>query len=117
MKIREWSADAVADGWKISPTYSGEDVGTAFSLAKNGWTASGIVRGNPADSLCIWGPDSLQVKVPEVYSMASLIEALKICQYCDAKDIPTSRVSFAGRCCLNCLPEQKRRLEYPGWTN
>ena len=65
----------------------------------------------------MWGPDGMQVVVPVIYDATKLIAGLRACLYCDAQDVPTQRVSFAGRCCATCFSEQKRIQEYPGWTN
>lgn len=64
--------------------------------------------------VCSLQPDAT---LSEVKAKASL--EINICPVC-GKSVPftnQSGFSFAGRCCKDCLPEMKKKYEYPGWYN
>lgn len=47
------------------------------------------------------------------------IAAISVCPVC-GKSIPFNeqhRYSFAGRCCIDCLPSMREKYEQPGWYN
>ena len=116
-KYYEWGVNAVADGWAGEPLYpKSASSQSAARLTKDGWTVH-ILNGISRSSVAVWGPDGLRVKTPFPYSFEALIQALRTCLYCSAENVDTQRVSFAGRCCGACITEQRKRLEYPGWTN
>ena len=118
LRLREWVRDAVSDGWLATATYPGhESITTAVRLSKEGWGAQAIIRGNPADSISVWGPDRLTVLVPIKYSWETLQEGLTTCQFCHKRNTPTVRISFAGRCCTECRAILAPKLEYPGWAS
>lgn len=124
--VRQWRDAAVADGWAIEPTYGDhESVDRAARLSREGFTCQILTRDNSdkggkwkaeAD-INVWGPDGLAVKVPAFYSWEALTAALSRCSACKATNVKTTRVGFAGRVCEACLPEQRRRVETPGWNN
>ena len=68
-------------------------------------------------SLAAWGPDTLSIQVPLVYSWEALNKGLNVCGECKSEGVKIQRVGFAGRCCADCLPAAKKRHEYPGWDN
>jgi hypothetical protein len=115
-QIQAWRAAAEADGWEVNPTYSHEPVDRAATMSREGFQAQAITRGNRGDELTIWGPDKLQVTVPDAYLWATLTENLKRCMECARVVAHVQRVGFAGRCCDACLPSARRRDEFPGWT-
>ena len=118
IRLREWVQDAILDGWTTSPTYPGhEPITTAVSLSKDGWRAQVIIRANPADGISVWGPDRLAVLVPIKYGWKALQEGLTTCGYCQKRNTPTVRISFAGRCCPECRVALAPKLEYPGWAS
>lgn len=125
-RARAWRDAAVADGWSIEPTYQTEPVERAARLSRDGFSAQIITR-TPEEghrwrttyegSVHIWGPDSLAVKAPHPYSWERLTAGLRTCHDCGATDVETQRVGFAGRTCAACLPDARKRIETPGWTN
>jgi hypothetical protein len=117
----------VADGWTVEATYDGyEPLEQAWTARKNGFSLQAIARpskeypngrvSKEQAHIHAWGPDSLAVPVPEKYSMETLANAVNTCNCCGAKNVETFRYSFAGRACATCLPELKKKTEYPGWT-
>lgn len=115
--------DAVADGWDIEPTYpSHEPVDSACRLRRSGYVMLILTREKVGKfgyeaKVNIWGPDGLAIKTPEYYDFAAIEQRTRSCSYCRADDVETVRVGFAGRCCNACLPEMRKRIETPGWTN
>jgi len=121
---KAWRDAAVADGWTIEATYESEDVERASSLRKEGFSAMIISRDNKGEvyeyeaMIYLWGPDRLIVQPPNIYPGFEAIKTLtKYCSYCNNFAEKTTRVSFAGRCCLACYPEVRKRLERPGWSD
>ena len=118
-----WRDAAIADGWTCRPTYDCESVDTAFSLEHpEGWKASGTARPGDARTLnsaevSVWGPDGLAMPSGRTYDMAALRAGLRACAFCDATDVDTTRIGFAGRCCNVCLPEMAASIERSGWTS
>lgn len=113
-----WVADAVNDGWGWAPV----QLGSTRTILKDGFCASFLPykdeAGNKAFThLAVYGPDGLQIQVPERYSWEAVQAALRTCMYCFAENVQTHRIAFAGRCCLACLPVLRERLEYPGWAD
>lgn len=126
--VTSYRLAAVSDGWKQEPTYPGhESIEQAASLERDGWKMHVICRPTELNrrhqtircsaSIHIWGPDGLAVNVPLSYDWAELQDGLRACTVCKAVDVDTHRVGFAGRVCASCLPEQRRRIETPGWSN
>ena len=70
-----------------------------------------------AATIDIWGPDGLVIIPPNEYNWESIKSRVRRCNYCDKEDVETHRVSFAGRCCSECLPEKQKKLEYLGWCD
>jgi hypothetical protein len=75
-QVRQWVADAMADGWDYKPTYAEEHFSQAITLNKNGYIVMAIMR--PVGTkfvhktltkddvnLHIWGPDGLAVDPPK----------------------------------------------------
>jgi hypothetical protein len=122
-----WREAAVADGWAIEPTYPGsEGTDRAAKLKRDGWVAMILTR-TPVEgdrwrdhyegAVHVWGPDRMAVVPGAAYSWDRLRAGLRHCAYCNADDVDTQCVGFAGRTCSKCLPEQRRQQEFPGWTN
>jgi len=132
---------AIADGWSIEPTYESENVMRAGTLKKaagegNEWHLTYINRpemtcyNDPefkklfGGRIHMWGPDGLAIPIDEKdtenggYDWTALQAALRTCGYCHATNVETTRISFAGRCCLACRNDKEltRKVEYPGWT-
>lgn len=111
---------AVADGWKIKPTYGHEPQHSAATLERDGWHMSVLTRTDSkflvgpssVGSVSLWGPDKMHVKTPDAYSMEALKKGLRNCDHCERKNVDTFQVAFAGRCCAECLPEQKKIQEW-----
>lgn len=124
--VREWVAAAVADDWAIEPTYQTEPQESAATLDKNGFRAMVLMRdrGENHDrhyryeaKVSAWGPDGLAISIPVKYDFALVEKAVRRCGQCGKDDVDTQRVGFAGRVCAECLPEARKKHEYPGWTN
>lgn len=120
---KQFRDDAVADGWSIEPTYGDhEPMERAAKLCRDGYAMSVITREKTGGwqfeaKVHIWGPDRLAIDPPEFYDFAEIERRTRICGYCGATEVRTQRVGFAGRCCENCLPAMRKRIETPGWTN
>lgn len=117
--LRAWVDAAVADGWALSNWHAGETSDTSFQLLRDGYRACGTSRPAnenhgtlPSYSLSIWGPDSLHVAVPDVYSWDEIQRGSRVCSFCGASDVPTARVAFASRACLKCQPIEQAALPY-----
>lgn len=116
-KIQKFKKDAVADGWSIERNYKNEPEDRAARLTKDGFVMIIFLR-EKDESITAWGPDGLQIiPIPEKYSMEKLKELLTFCPVCGKSGVETTRYSFAGRCCLECLPAMQKKHEFPGWTN
>jgi len=124
---REFRDAAVADGWKIEPAYTNEDVSSASHLTKNGFKMTVITRDHPAPfirnqrviqgTVNIWGPDGLAIDPPQKYSWDLIEKGLRKFSFCHGGDKETFRVGFADRACQDCLPKARKKLETPGWYN
>lgn len=119
-----WREAAIADGWTAEPTYPNhEPVSSASSLKREGYLASILTREKDTGKwkfqckVNVWGPDRLAIKVPVVYDWALISTSQRRCNYCNANDIETHQVGFTGRACSACLPEQRKRQEFPGWCD
>lgn len=122
IEVCKWKHAAIKDGWSIEPTYQIEDVSSAATLHKDGFTASIYTRRNIGKwryeaNVSVWGPDGLAIIVPRMYNWKEIKRATRRCNYCKAENVNTKRVGFAGRCCDNCHPTLKPKIEYPGWDN
>ena len=117
----KWREDAIADGWEHEPTYPGhEPESTACKLHKGAFRTQIITRERVGKwayeaDVHVWGSDGLAVKPDRVYSFQQLADGLRVCVWCGATDVSTSRVGFANRVCEACLPEARKKLECPGW--
>lgn len=124
--VRQYVADATADGWSIEPTYATESIERAAHLRREGFVMSIIARDDRNEKgrrfmfsaqVNIWGPDGLAITPPRLYDFDEIKARARTCNNCGAKDAETTRYSFAGRCCANCLPEMRATHEKPGWCN
>jgi hypothetical protein len=132
-QVRAWRDAAIADGWTAQPTYPHtEPVESAATLQRDGWLAMIFTRDRgPKEAreprtrgyarfeahVSVWAPDSMAIhEVPKVYSWDALQAGQRTCGYCQATDVDTSHVGFAGRCCAVCLPTVRPQVEYPGWA-
>lgn len=116
---------AIADGWDCEASYEIESVKRAARLTRDGWVIQILSRDNRDRtrkfnydaSVAVWAPDRLAVRARHPYSFEQLEAATRECLYCDAKDVDTVLISFAGRCCAECRPRLAKTHERPGWTN
>ena len=124
--VRQWVAAAAADGWNINPSYRTESVESAATLDKDGFRVLALMRdrGENHDrryryeaKVSAGGPDGLAISVPRIYDFALIRKAVRCCGECGKDDVETERVGFAGRVCASCLPEARKKHEFPGWTN
>lgn len=108
---------AIADGWR--PT---DDTGEHFM--KDGYAMHVLSRDEGPEhhglyryhtSVAIWGPDGMAIAPPNLYDWKTIQAGITTCNYCGKKGIEPQRVSFAGRCCIECLPGLRDSLERPGW--
>jgi len=116
-QAQAWSTAAEADGWAFSPTYKSESPQRHVTGKHLGFTVMVNTRDDRQADVTVWGPDGLQIEAPLLYSMRAVRLATRVCLYCHASDVPTMRVGFAGRACASCAPSQRRKQEFPGWTN
>ena len=119
----EFRVDAEADGWIFAKTYGHEPVEHAFKGRREGYVLLGIARPGsknllPTGSISAWGPDGLALSpIPVLYPGLDVLKTLaRHCPECGAKDVDTVRVAFANRCCEQCAPKLRAKLEKPGWT-
>ena len=122
--VQQCRDDAIADGWSSMPTYQNESIDRACKLSRDGWTAQVLTRENKQGAkwkfeaaVNVWGPDGLACNVPMKYSFEELSKNLSVCSHCKKEGVETHRVGFAGRVCSSCLPEQRKKIEYPGWCD
>lgn len=112
-------AAALNDGWEskdATAEHFTKDGFTMHILARDGGDGHGVFYRYQC-SISIWGPDHLAIKPPDTYDWDAIQAGVRHCNYCDADDVETERVGFAGRCCAACVEKQRGRLERPGWTN
>lgn len=121
--VRQWRADAIAAGWRHEPTYGeSESEDRAMRLhGPRGWTVQTLARthesGKATATIYAWGPDGLAVDVPPFFDMNALEAATRTCSRCEATDVETQRVGFAGRVCAACIVDARKEVERPGWTS
>jgi len=121
--VRQWRADAIAAGWTHEPTYGeSESEDRAMRLhGPRGWTAQTLARpherGGATAMIYVWGPDGLAVDVPPFFDEQALEAATRLCSRCEASDVETQRVGFAGRVCAACITDARKEVERPGWTS
>lgn len=118
-----WRLDALQDGWHQEPTYPSEPAEHAFRLTRDGFLVQGLARPGqeerepwtlPTASITIWGPDKLQVRAPLPYSFERIVAGVRHCHSCEAEDVDTKRLAFAGRVCLKCHDAEWAKLP-PNW--
>lgn len=115
---------AVADGWDIKPTYDEhESVESHATLAKEGFICHVKARVKKPGStwkyeaeVSIWGPDRLAIIPPKIYNWDEIKANVNQCMVCKTKELVTYQVGFAGRVCEFCLPDARKKYEFPGWT-
>ena len=124
----QYRVDALADGWISEPLSKWESEELWSRLRRDGFTLQIVARPprprsehsiemkKPSGSVHIWGPDGLSIKISFQYSWKEIQAGLRTCNECGLNG-ETFRFSFAGRCCAVCLPEMKKKHEYPGWTD
>lgn len=124
----QYRADALADGWTSEPLSKWESEDTWSRLHRDEFTLQIVARfprprsdhsmeiKKPEGAVHAWGPDGLALKIGYQYSWDEIQAGLTICNECGAHG-ETFRFSFAGRCCAACLPEMKKKHEYPAWAN
>lgn len=114
---------AIADGWEASATYKSEPIESACTLYRGRWTMLVLTRKSGPKwkyeaKVSAWGPDRLSVALPDSYpGMEELERLLTHCLICGKNGVKTQRLSFAGRCCEECLLVARKEHEYPGWDN
>lgn len=124
-QIVKWKADAIADGWELTPTYQHESVDRACSLRRDGYHAMLLTRDpidghwdtNPEYTIHCWCPKGIALQVPAIYSFAALVANQHVCGECGQVRSQTRRVGFANRVCDECYPKAKAQYEKPGWCD
>lgn len=69
-------------------------------------------------SVCIAESDKFKPLETFEEFVARCVSVMNTCPVC-GKHIPLNEqkmVGFADRCCEDCYPKMKEKLEYPGWT-
>ncbi len=130
--VRAYRDEMVADGWSITPTYGSEPADVSATLKRDGFICLLLARDKGSDEdrperlkglkryetkISMWGPDGLAIRPPSPYSFEACLASTRSCSACQAKDVDTVRVGFAGRVCKTCLPTERARIERPGWDN
>lgn len=110
----EYFSALLEDNWILDEE---KTKGGNIYLLKEGFTFVFYNVETERISAGLWGPDQLVTEIPMPYSYEIMVSNLRKCKTCGREDIETTRYSFAGRCCHDCLPELRRVHEYPGWTN
>lgn len=113
---QEYGMTAQADGW-LPERSSGWYTRDSFIMVIEAKETPKSPVGKYHAEVTIWGPDGLQIEVPETYDMDAIRAALRVCMYCHRTDIDTQRVGFAGRVCADCLPAQRKLQEFRGWAD
>lgn len=75
-----------------------------------------IMKTDYNSSLHVVDIDDINADLSTIISQANAV--INICPICK-ENVPfrgQRRYSFAGRCCMNCLPKMKAKYEKPGWT-
>lgn len=117
-----WREAAIADGWVATPQYDTEAMDRVCRLTRDGFACRVMSRIKPCPGyayeagVAIWGPDQLAVRAPLVYDWAAIQAGLRTCGSCHRKDVETSRVGFANRCCEECRPKVAQQIETRGWA-
>lgn len=119
-EVIAWREAALADGWTIEPI-STESIETWGRIRNGEFLGHVLARRNVGKwkyhaQVSLWGPDDLAIDPLRVYDWPQIEAGIRMCLACGKKDVDTQRVGFAGRCCADCLPEQQKKHEYPGWT-
>lgn len=97
-----------------------DEIGYMISICSDTidiWIAYEYKEGYISSSTNICSGLPLDTSLNECINMAKI--ALSTCPVC-GKSVPYKEqfgYSFAGRCCEECLPEMKKKHEYPGWYN
>jgi len=112
---------AIADGWSLKTEENGNC--DYFILNREGFTMHCMARLHKSTckwkyqaEVTIWGPDGLQIRVPDMYDWEEIQKRVDVCMSCGAVG-KIQRVGFAGRYCSKCVPAQRKIQEFPGWTN
>jgi hypothetical protein len=115
-QLIKWKKNAKKAGFKESPIYDTEPIETACKLIGHGFKIHIYNRPHLQEpDITGWGPDELQIEIPENFSLSALQENLNKCMYCGKKS-EIVRLSFAGRSCSQCREKYKNKYELPGWT-
>lgn len=116
VKFRE---GAMSDGWKFKDDQ--QDMSYA-RLIKDGFVMHVCARKDVGKwqyqaMVSVWGPDGLAIHPDNEYDWDQIQSCVRTCLECGATNVETFRVGFAGRVCEKCLPEQRRKIETPGWCD
>lgn len=49
------------------------------------------------------------------WMQSAVREMLRTCTECGQRDVVVYRCGFAGRVCKPCLPDARKKYEFPGW--
>lgn len=125
--VKAFRDDAVNDGWVITSTYPFESIDRVSNLSKDGFKLMILSRDNSDKNgkwkyeaqVNAWGNDGMVIRISlfQKYLWDYLVAGLRKCKNCGSENVDTFNYSFAGRCCAKCLPEMKKKHEYPGWCD
>lgn len=121
--VRQFVADAIADGWVQSKRYDSEPVERSCELTKDDFKMAvltrvgGVGKWKYQTSIHAWAPDRLAIRLKEKYDWSIFENAQTTCNLCFKTGVETQRYSFAGRCCSECIDQARKDHEQPGWCN
>lgn len=126
-----WRTAALADGWTMESVYKTEPMESYARIRKEGYSGHVCARVTEEmkaryshyvskwkynSEISLWGPDNLAIEAPAVYSWDAITQGTKTCSECGKTNVETTRVAFANRVCLSCLPASRAKHEVGNWT-
>lgn len=100
-EVQSWVRAAIIDNWKVTSPMRNDRV---MRLERDGFIALATMRERDP-KLHVWGPDTLAIKPPSVYSFRDCSLALRRCERCPDYVGVTERAGFSNRVCPSCAKE------------
>lgn len=104
------------DRWIVETPEAMLYVGNFYNKHLSAWEAIQRNDGSYTDGMGIHSTDNVEDFDGFIEECRKVVN---ICPKC-GKYVPLKeqkRVAFANRCCSDCYPALKAKLEYPGWYN